>query len=187
MFDGELWGRGTLDTKITLLGVMEAAESLIKQGFVPKRTSTLPLAAMKRCLATGQRTSLLPAAAGREAAFVLDEGGAVVDGVFPGLTRPACSGWHWGKGHDGRDAYGQKRGGHASHPTRPSAVGSMARAVAKLEAKPMKAHLTKPVREFLRVVAPHTPFGLRLVLANLWCFGGLLCALAEKLGGEINA
>ena len=37
------------------------------------------------------------------------------------------------------------------------------------------------------MVAPHTPFGLRLVLANLWCFGGLLCALAEKLGGEINA
>ena len=111
----------------------------------------------------------------------------MVDGGFPGLTRPLAGGCSGEKGMMDVTLTAKSEGGHASHPTRPSAVGSMARAVAKLEAKPMKAHLTKPVREFLRVVAPHTPFGLRLVLANLWCFGGLLCALAEKLGGEINA
>ena len=36
MRDGAVWGRGTVDTKSTLLGVMEAAETLLSQGFRPR-------------------------------------------------------------------------------------------------------------------------------------------------------
>ncbi|MBP3538865.1 MAG: M20/M25/M40 family metallo-hydrolase, partial [Oscillospiraceae bacterium] len=34
--DGIMWGRGTLDTKVTFNGVLSAAENLIKQGFTPE-------------------------------------------------------------------------------------------------------------------------------------------------------
>ncbi|MEG2834050.1 MAG: M20/M25/M40 family metallo-hydrolase, partial [Ruthenibacterium sp.] len=78
-------------------------------------------------------------------------------------------------------------GGHASHPVRPSAIGSMSKAVLACENHPFKAHLTLPIRKLFATVGPYAPFVLRIVLANLWCFGGLLCAFSEKLGGEINA
>ncbi|MBS6864428.1 MAG: M20/M25/M40 family metallo-hydrolase [Ruthenibacterium sp.] len=188
VFDGELWGRGTLDTKITLLGVMEAAESLIRQGFVPKQDVYFAFGGDEEVSGHGAKDIIAYLKQqGVKPAFVVDEGGAVVDGVFPGVTQPLAVIGIGEKGMMDVVLTAKSEGGHASHPTRPSAVGSMAKAVARLEAKPMKAHITTPVREFLRVVTPHTPFGLRLVLANLWCFGGLLCALAEKLGGEINA
>lgn len=36
--DGYVWGRGAIDVKIGFVGLLEAAEELLKQGFQPKRT-----------------------------------------------------------------------------------------------------------------------------------------------------
>lgn len=188
VFDGELWGRGTLDTKITLLGALEAAERLIGEGFVPQNDVYFAFAGDEEVAGHGAQDIIATLKAqGVKPGFVVDEGGAVVEGVFPGVKDPIAVVGIGEKGMMNVELTAASEGGHASHPTRPSAVGQVCAAVAKLEAKPMKAHITTPVREMLRTLAPHTPFGLRVVFANLWCFGGLLTALAEKLGGELNA
>ena len=36
--DGFIWGRGTLDDKMTVIGLLEAADILLAKGFQPKRT-----------------------------------------------------------------------------------------------------------------------------------------------------
>ena len=36
--EGYIWGRGTLDMKVSVGGILEAVELLLDQGFSPKRT-----------------------------------------------------------------------------------------------------------------------------------------------------
>ena len=36
--DGKIWGRGTIDDKFSVVGIMEAVELLLAEGFQPKRT-----------------------------------------------------------------------------------------------------------------------------------------------------
>ena len=38
VFDGEIWGRGTLDDKLSVMSFLEAVEALIGDGFAPRRT-----------------------------------------------------------------------------------------------------------------------------------------------------
>ena len=188
VIEGELWGRGTLDTKITLLGILEAAEQLIGQGFVPQNDLYFAFAGDEEVNGTGAPAAVEALRArGVKPAMVLDEGGAVVEGVFPGVKRPMAVVGIGEKGMADIQLIAHSEGGHASHPPRHSAVGILSRAVVACENHPFPAKLTTPVREMLRTVGPYAPFGLRLVFANLWCFGGLLCAAAEKLGGELNA
>ena len=84
--DGVLWGRGTLDTKVTFNGILTAANTLIGQGFVPKEDIYMAF--------SGQEEVNGPGAAraveyfrehGVELSMVVDEGGAVVEDVFPGV------------------------------------------------------------------------------------------------------
>lgn len=188
VFDGELWGRGTLDTKITLLGVLESAEALLAQGFVPKHDLYFAFAGDEEVSGTGAPAAVeLLRSRGVTPGMVLDEGGAVVDGIFPGVTSPIAVIGIGEKGPMNVQVTAKSTGGHASQPPRHSAVGILSRAIVACENHPFRAELTDPIRAMLETVGPHAPFGLRLVFANLWCFGGLITAASQKLGGELNA
>ena len=188
VFDGELWGRGTLDTKITLLGVLEAAERLMGEAFVPQQDVYFAFAGDEEV--AGPSAPAIVAylkERGVRPAMVMDEGGAVVDGVFPGVTKPIAVVGIGEKGMMNVELTARAAGGHASTPGIPSTVGMLCKAVADCEKHQFPAALTEPVRMLLRNVGPHAPFALRMVVANLWLFGPLLTALSSKLGGELNA
>lgn len=188
VFDGELWGRGTLDTKITLMGILEAAERLIGEGFVPQNDVYFAFAGDEEVNGTGAPAAVqVLKERGVKPAMVVDEGGAVVEGVFPGVKRPMAVVGIGEKGLADLEITAKSEGGHASHPPLHSAVGVLSKAVVACEKHQFKAEITTPVREMLNTVGPYAPFGLRVVFANLWCFGGLITGVIHKLGGELNA
>ena len=72
-------------------------------------------------------------------------------------------------------------GGHASAPPVHTPVGELAAACKRVEDHPFPMHLTKPAAEMFDTLGRHAGFGLRVVFANLWCFGPVLNAMEACL------
>ena len=188
IIDGVLWGRGAIDTKITMVGIMEALEDLLADGFMPENDLYLSFGGDEEVGGISAPAVVdYMEANGIKPALVLDEGGAVVDGVFPGVNKPIAVIGIGEKGIAQVEFTATSSGGHSSTPPVHTAVGKLAKTIVNLENKPFKAQVTEPVAGLFRKVGPHSPFALRMVFGNMWLFKGLLGRLASVLGGEINA
>ncbi len=164
---GEVWGRGALDDKGSLVAILVAVEDLLAEGFAPRRPLLLAFGHDEEIGGeAGARVIAAELASrGVHAELVLDEGGVVSDGVLPGLGPVALVGVAE-KGAVSLELVAEAPGGHSSMPPLQSAVGVVAEAVRRLETRRPSARLVQPTRTTLAAFAPELPLLQRLVLAN---------------------
>lgn len=173
--DGYVWGRGTLDIKSGVIGILEAVEYLLKQGFQPERTVYLGFGHDEEI--GGEHGAMAIAelldSRGVKLGSLLDEGGSVIDGYLPGVDRQVAVIGISEKGYVSLKLSVELEGGHSSMPAQETAIGVLSRAVASLELNPFPPHLE--VIEFLMsYLGSALPFKQRLLFANTWLFGGIL-------------
>ena len=186
--DGVLWGRGTLDTKATFNAILTAADELIGKGFVPENDIYFAFSGGEEINGNGAVNIVdYFEKEGIEPQLVLDEGGAVVENVFPGVKVPCGLVGIAEKGMMNVKYTVASSGGHASAPKPNSPVVRLSKACLKLENNPFKRHLTKPVAEMFDTLGRHSTFVYKLIFSNLWCFSPILDLICKKSGGELNA
>lgn len=184
--DGYIWGRGTLDNKVNIIGLLEAAENMLAAGLRPKRTIYFAFGHDEEQggLDGAKEIAKLMLARGIEADFLVDEGGLVTQGAVPGVGGQMALIAPAEKGIVTLQLKVVGEGGHSSMPPNQTSIGVLAAAIAALESNQFPRDFSH-TQNFLEAVADEMPFATRLVMKNLWLFKPLVIrSLAKDKQGQ---
>lgn len=171
-----IWGRGTIDDKNGVIGILEATEMLLGAGYTPERTFYFsfghdeelggPLGA-KVVVDYLEENNIKPA-------MVLDEGLMITEGLVPGIDKPVALIGTSEKGSTTLELTVTVDGGHSSIPKPETAIDILSHAVAKLKQEPFPTEITPPLAGFIDYIGPEMPFTNKLVFANANILGPVL-------------
>ena len=184
---GQVWGRGTLDDKGPVITMLAAVELLLKQGYTPERTIYFAFGFDEECLGRNGAARIVEWFKKKNITIevVLDEGGAVVENIFPGIKGSLGLIDTTEKGYMVIMLRVDSAGGHSAMPGKQTAISILARAITRLEEHPMPARMGI-ITELFRNIGKALPWVYRLVFANRWLFGRFVRGILEK-GGMTNA
>jgi carboxypeptidase PM20D1 len=173
--EGYVWGRGTLDCKGQVIAILEAVEGLLRSGYKPQRSFILAFGHDEEVggLNGASKIAELLGQQGARLGVVLDEGGVVMPGKPLGVQSPIALIATGEKGFLTLKLTVETKPGHSSTPPQHTAIGTLARAINRLENRPMPPRMYS-VRPMFRALGAYMPFGTQIALANNWLFGGAL-------------
>ena len=168
----EIVGRGTLDDKGTLIGLLEAVEQLLEESFQPERTIYLAFGHDEEVGGSNGAAQIAAhlKAKGVQALMTLDEGGFIAEGLVPGVEGDVAIVNLAEKGFASFKLIVETKGGHSSAPPKENTIGMLAQAIVDLESNQRPYKLVNPIDYQLEYMAPEVPFMQKVAMANPWLF-----------------
>ena len=174
--NGRIWGRGTVDTKASLMCELQALEELLVSGWEPDCDVYITSSATEEW--SGPCAPAIVdwlKSRGVHLGMLMDEGGMILQEPIGGVCGRYAMVGVLEKGYGDVKFIARSKGGHASAPTKNSPLPRLGALMQSIEKhSPFKAQITPTVREMFGRLTPNMAFPLKLVFSNLWLFGGLL-------------
>lgn len=185
-----VWGRGAMDDKGGLMALMEALEHMLTNKQTPARDIYFAFGHDEEVGGSqgAKKIAEYFKAQKLQFEFVLDEGGAITEGMMQGIDRPVALIGVAEKGFANIHLTVQSKGGHSSQPPNPTTIGILSQAITKLEQNPFPANLLFSEMTF-DAIGSHAAFGSRLAMANLWLTEPLVKKVLlsnPKLGASLH-
>lgn len=190
--NGVIHGRGTVDTKTSLFGELMAIEELLNEGYEFEGMN-LYLASSNNEEANGEG---IPKAVkyfkekGIHFDVVLDEGGAIVEKMIPGVKQKSAMIAVHEKGRFSYKCIAKATvKGHASlNANQDNAIERMSKFINEIKSsKIFRKYIVEEVEDIFVTHAPYMSFGYRLLFANFKIFKGLLKIILPKVSSNIGA
>ena len=187
--DGKVWGRGSADTKCSVMAFFQAVEELLKEGYVPEQDVYLSSSCTEevggdgcpKLVAELKRRGVKPF-------LVCDEGGAIVEEPIGGVKGHYAMIGVLEKGQGNLLVSARSGGGHSSYPPKNSPIARLSSFVCDVEKRsPMRSEFEPEVAAMFSTLAPYGPFYYRLLFGNLWLFKPLLKKLMPSISPQAGA
>ncbi|KAG1961968.1 M20/M25/M40 family metallo-hydrolase [Pimephales promelas] len=180
--NGFVYGRGTIDNKQSVMGILQALEYLLERGYTPRRSFYIGLGHDEEI--NGQIGAVnivkLLKSQGVKLLYVLDEGLTIMDGIVDGLNEPAALIGVSEKGQATVKLSVSSAPGHSSMPPRESSIGILASAVRSLEKNRMPNLFGHgPERATFEYLAHKFGWPHKMIMSNLWLFSSMLSGILE--------
>ncbi len=185
--EGYVWGRGAIDMKNHLIGLMEAVETLLEEGYVPERDIYVCLGHNEEVMAEDEDCGAVCMMKyfkekGIRLDSVIDEGGAILDVKVDKVIDGHLAGVGIAeKGHVDFEISVNAKGGHSSQPPKHSALGKLSKILCDLEKNQFKAELTPQLNSLFNEIGKNTTYPVRCIASNLPVLKPLITKVCENI------
>lgn len=191
IISGSLWGRGTLSGKVNAIGILEAIEMLLMEGFTPERTIYLTIGHDKtiggiqgaKAIAENMQTT------GIEPALVIDEGFSISRGLIPGILTDVAQIGIAETGFVSLELTIDHEKGSSTDLQQLLETVAIERVIDRLKENPIPPEITKPVKQFIDFAGPEMRFRTKMLYANDYLFRSAILNLlrqSEAMYGKVQ-